>query len=158
MFWLTAAQETGEIQPMGWVLIIGFLVFFIGGLIYDKKKKDSFIGDLAAMLQEKSIDNMYGSYITSDRALIWILDGGYMTCKLDDIYYISYGYDTINRNYGFTLRDEKGHVLKGKRYRSVKKKAEKCRMGTWVANREEAQGLFEFFKKHVPKVQLKEEK
>lgn len=151
------AQESAKIQPMGWVLIIGFLAFFIFGLIYDKKKAKKFDEELDKKFEGQMEDGNKGLFVTPDRELVSRYGvgnfSGYEMFKLDAIKYVMIAYDNTRgcRYWVVGLYDENKKIIKGMKHMSTKKKPSSTRAYfTHFPTEQAAEVVWEFVHKHVP--------
>lgn len=145
-------EEGAKIQPFGWVLIIGFLIVFIFGLIYDKKKSKKFSQEIDKKFEGKSVDGGYGSFITDDNELVMRFLGinmsGYKIFRLDNVAYVMTAWDYSIRKWVFALYDEKRKIIKGQEFVSTKRKPHRTK--AYFQSDEEAVNLWELVHKHVP--------
>ncbi len=152
---LLTSQEPEQIGPAGIALIVGFIVILIICVIYDKKKKEQFNKNAVANFKDKSIDSGYGYHITNERQILFISDGMYELFNLDEIATLVYIWDHSRRGYSYSLKDANGKLVKGSRFCSGKNNAGKASLAGVAASEEDIQGMYEFFRKHVPSLQIK---
>lgn len=153
---ITLAQETGKIQPMGYVLIVGFAIILIWGLIHDRKKAGQFKGEIDKMFQDK-IAGTCGNYIiTTDNRLVEKFDlgigSGYSMFSLADVAYIMTYRDSTVKTWKLALYDSNKKRIKGQKFDSRKKKASKT--GADFITKGEDIELRDFIHSYVPQAKL----
>ena len=152
---LLAAQESGQIGPVGIALIVGFIVILIICAIYDKKNKEKFNKNAFENFKDKVIDSGYGYHITNERQILFISSGMYELFNLDEIAMLVYIWDHNRRGYSYSLRDVNGKLVKGSRFNFGRKNAVKANLAGVAASEEDIKGMYEFFRKYVPSLQIK---
>lgn len=155
--WLT---ENAEIQPMGWVLIIGFLVLLVGGVIIgsiiDKKNRALFAEVEAKRFEGKKVYGNDNIFITSDNELVirYTSAGtsGYKLFKLETIKYIMSCWDPGSKCWHIGLYNEKKKVVVGEDHKSSKKTPLKAK--AYFQNRAENVEFVELLVKYIPNAEL----
>ncbi len=149
-------QSTGAITPVGWVLIIGFLVILIWGIFYDRKKAKNYSGEIDKSFEGKVADGNDVLFVTTDGELVsrFSSEGlsGYEVYKLDDIAYVMSAWDSSAGRWQLGIYDSRKKSVKGLRYSSRKTKPAKARGIFFVS--EEPIEMREFVLKHAPKAVL----
>lgn len=149
-------SEGAKIQPIGWILIIGFAALIIYLAIYDKKNAKRFDEEFEKTFQDKKVFGNDKIFITTGNELIVRerVNGasGYRILKLDDVKYILSAWDITTKMWHLGLYGEDKKVIKGERYHSGKKGANKVK-GYFSFSREDVE-LIEMLVKHIPKAQL----
>ncbi len=129
--------ESAKIQPMGWVLIIGFLVFLVVGVIVgsiiDKKNTGIFVEEEKKRFEGKKVYGNDTVFITSDNELVIRYSSvglkGYKLFKLDEIKYIMSCWDAGARDWYIGFYNEKKKLIVGEDHKSSKKKPLKTKAG-----------------------------
>ena len=152
---LLAAQETEQIGPAGIAIIVGFIVIIVLFAIYDKKSKEKFNRNTFESFKDKLIDSGYGYHITNERQILFISNGIYELFNLDEIAMLVYIWDHNRRGYSYSLRDVNGKLVNGSRFNFAKKNIGKASLAGAVASEEDINGMYEFFRKYVPGLQIK---
>lgn len=155
--WLT---ENAEIQPMGWVLIIGFLVLLVGGVIIgsiiDKKNRAIFAEAEAKRFEGKKVYGNDNVFTTSDNELVfrYAASGarGYKIFKLEDIKYIMSCWDHSSKCWILNLYNEKKKAVVGEDHKSSKKTPLKAK--AHFSTRNENVELVEMLLQFAPTAQL----
>lgn len=122
--------EGAKIQPMGWVLIIGFLVLLVGGVIIgsiiDKKNRAIFAEVEAKRFEGKKVYGNDNIFITSDNELVFRYAAagarGYKIFKLEDVKYIMSCWDHSSKCWILNLYNEKKKAVVGEDHKSTKRK------------------------------------
>lgn len=121
--------EGAKIQPMGWVLIIGFLVLLVGGVIIgsiiDKKNRAIFAEVEAKRFEGKRVYGNDNIFITSDNELVFRYAAagtrGYKIFKLEDIKYVMSCWNYQAKSWSLNLYNEKKKVVVGEDHKSSKR-------------------------------------
>ena len=117
----TVLTESAKIQPMGWVLIIGFVVVLVVGVIVgsriDKKRAGQFEIEEAKRFEGKKVYGNEAVFITSDNELVIRYHSagikGYKIFKLENVKYIMSCWDSTVKQWYIGLYDEKKKGIKG---------------------------------------------
>lgn len=152
--------ESAKIQPMGWVLIIGFVVILAVGMIIgariDKKNRGKFEVEEAKRFEGKKV---YGSevvFITSDNELVIRYDSagvkGYKIFKLESIKYIMSCWDSTVKQWYIGLYDENKKGIKGEDHNSGTKPLRKADAS--FHGKSENVEFLEMVMKYAPDAQL----
>lgn len=149
-------QEAGQIQPMGWVLIIGFVLVLILAVCYDKKKAKKLNEELDAELANKIAGTCGNFTVTTDNKLVTRFGAGagsgYCFFSLDEVAYIMLCRDDTTRSWVLGLYGEDKKLIKGEKFNSNKKKAAKERAQFFVKG--EDIELRDFVHQYVPGAKL----
>ena len=129
--------EGAKIQPMGWALIIGFVVVLVVGVIVgsiiDKKNAGIFVEEEKKRFEGKKIYGNDTVFITSDNELIirYASAGvkGYKLFELDNIKYIISCWDAGARDWYIGFYNENKKQIVGEDHKSSKKKPLKTKAG-----------------------------
>lgn len=118
--------ESAKIQPMGWVLIIGFAVILVIAVFTDKKNSAKFNEEVTKRFEGKKVYGNDVVFITSDNELIirYASMGisGYKLFKLADIKYIMSCWDGGARDWYIGFYNDKKKLIAGEDHKSSKKK------------------------------------
>lgn len=152
--------ESAKIQPMGWVLIIGFVVILVVGVIIggrvDKKNRAKFEEEEAKRFEGKKVYGNDVVFITSDNELVVRYDStglrGYKIFKLENVKYIMSCWDSTVKQWYIGLYDEKKKGIKGEDHNSGTKPFRKA--GAGFHGRSEDVEFLEMIMKFVPDAQL----
>lgn len=155
-----ALTESAKIQPMGWVLIIGFVVVLVVGVIIgsriDKKNKALFAEEEAKRFEGKKVYGNDAIFITSDNELVmrYATTGvsGYKIFKLEDIKYIMSCWDPGSKCWHTGLYNEKKKPIPGEDHKSSKKQPLKTK--GYFQGRTENVEFLEMLLEYVPQAQL----
>ncbi len=149
-------SEGAKIQPIGWILIIGFAVLIVYLAIYDKKNAKRFDEEFEKKFQDKKVFGNDKIFITTGNELIVRerVNGasGYRILKLDDVKFIMSTWDFTTKMWHLGLYNENRKLVKGERYHSGKKGANKTD-AHFSFNGEDVE-LIEMLVKYIPKAQL----
>lgn len=149
-------QSTGAITPVGWVLIIGFVIVFIWGMFYDRKKAKNYSWKIDKSFEGKVADGNDVLFVTTDGELVsrFLSEGlrGYEVYKLDDIAYVMNAWDSSAGVWQLGIYDSRKKSVKGLRYSSGKSTPAKA--GGIFFFAEEPIEMREFVLKHAPKAVL----
>lgn len=125
--------ESAKIQPVGWVLIIGFVVVLVWAILYDKKKSKQFDDNVDEMFADKKVYGNEVTFITSDNELVnrysWAGVSGYTLYKLDSVKYIISCWDPAAKQWYTGLYNEKKKCIVGEEHSSGKKRVRKSKAG-----------------------------
>ena len=148
--------ESAKIQPMGWVLIIGFIVILVCAIIYDKKKSAAFDENVDKMFAEKGVYGNEVIFITSDNELVnrysWAGVSGYTIFKLDSVKYIMSCWDPAAKQWFIGLYNEKKKLVVGEDHSSGKRRVGKPK-ASFYQDSESVESL-EMIMKCAPDAQL----
>lgn len=152
--------EGAKIQPMGWVLIIGFLVLLVGGVIIgsiiDKKNRAIFAEVEAKRFEGKKVYGNDNIFITSDNELVFRYAAagtrGYKIFKLEDIKYIMSCWNYQAKSWSLNLYNEKKKVVVGEDHKSSKKNPLKAK--AYFNSRNENVEFIEMLLQFAPTAQL----
>lgn len=148
--------EGAKIQPVGWVLIIGFVALMIYLVIYDKKNAKKFDEEFEKQFQDKKAFGNDRIFITTENELVLREKvngaGGYQIFKLEDVRYIMSTWDFTIKMWHIGLYGDNKKAIKGEGYHSGKKGGRKV---TAVFRfRGEDEQLIEMLVNHMPQAQL----
>lgn len=145
-------QEAKTIHPVALVCIIGFIIVFILCLIYDKKKAKKFSENFLKEYEGKMADGDAVFFITTERELVmpYIAPtfSGYKIFKLDEVAYVMTAWDRTCKSWILALYDKNKKSIKGKEFRSTKKKPLKAK--AYFTTDAEAIERWEMIHKYVP--------
>ncbi len=148
--------ESAKIQPMGWVLIIGFVVVLVWAILYDKKKSKQFDDNVDKMFADKKVYGNEATFITSDNELVnrysWAGVSGYTLYKLDSVKYIISCWDSAAKQWYIGLYNEKKKRVVGEAHSSGKKSVRKSKAG-FFENSENVE-FIEMLLKFAPNAEL----
>ena len=152
--------EGAKIQPMGWVLIIGFLVLLVGGVIIgsiiDKKNRAIFAEVEAKRFEGKKVYGNDNIFITSDNELVFRYAAagtrGYKIFKLEDIKYVMSCWNYQAKSWSLNLYNEKKKVVVGEDHKSSKKNPLKAK--AYFNSRNENVEFIEMLLQFAPTAQL----
>lgn len=148
--------ESAKIHPIGWVLIIGFVVILVAAMFKDKKDSAMFLEETEKRFAGKKV---YGNdiiFITSDNELVvrYAVFGinGYKQFKLADVKYIMSCWDFTSKTWHIGLYNEKKKLITGEDHKSSKKKPLKAKAA--FSDSGENVEFVEMLTKFVPNAQL----
>ncbi len=152
--------EGAKIQPMGWVLIIGFVVVLVVGMIIggiiDKKNRGLFAEKEAKRFEGKKVYGDDAVFITSDNEVVirYASAGvrGYKIFKLEEIKYLMSCWDPGSKCWHIGFYNEKKKVVVGEDHKSSKKTPLKAK--AYFQERGEDVEFLELILKFAPGVQL----
>lgn len=152
--------EGAKIQPMGWVLIIGFLVVLVVGVIIgsiiDKKNKAAFVEEEAKRFEGKKVYGNDTVFITSDNELVirYTTTGvnGYKIFKSEGVKYILSFWNPVDKIWCVGLYNEKKKNIAGEDHKSSKKKPLKTK--AYFRTKSENVEFVELLVKFIPDAEL----
>lgn len=152
MMFLT--QETGTIQPVGIVLIVGFVIILILCVRHDKKKSKQLGEETDKKFDGKIADGDSENFITTDRELVmrfaYGITSGYNVFKLNAIAYVMTAWDLTSRQWVFALYDENKKCIQGQQFISTKKNPVNTKAYVFTKTKEESIDMWELIHSHVP--------
>lgn len=160
---LLAAEESAQIKPLGWVLIIGFAIAVVFGVLHDKKKASGFASDFASYIKENAIDNVGSIYITKNKELIFCdgnstsLQVGCLKFGLENVAYMMAFFESdihtnASQKYVVGLYDSKKKLIKGVRQTSANKSF-KATADFILDSKEEVEAFYTMLSKYVSNVE-----
>ena len=152
--------EGAKIQPMGWVLIIGFIVVLVVGMIIggiiDKKNRGLFAQKEAKRFEGKKVYGDDTIFITSDNELVirYASAGvrGYKIFKLEGIKYILSFWNPVDKIWCLGLYNEKKKNIVGEDHKSSKKNPLKAK--AYFRTKSEDVEFVEMLVKFIPNAEL----
>ncbi len=153
-------SESAKIQPMGWVLIIGFVVLLVGGVIIgrkiDKKNSGKFDAETDMKFADKIAEGNRNIFITTDKELVLryknMGQSGYKLYKLEGIKYIMSCWDSTSKCWRIGLYNEKKKLVPGEDHKAGKKKVFNTK-ASFPAKSESVEFL-EMIMKYAPDAEL----
>lgn len=145
---LLLAEETAKVKPLGWVLIIGFVVIFVLCLLKDSNANKKF----NKMISEKyPIKEAFGAmYVTEKGDLLMALGSGtLMGFKRWDLNEI--GEVQIDGRGHLSICDTNGNVMKGEYLTPSKKPVKEYAYASFPFGGQ-AKSYKEFISKHAPQL------
>lgn len=148
--------EGAKIQPIGWVLIIGFLVIIVWAVWYDKKRSGKFDEEVDKLFADKKVYGNEAVFITKDNELVVrnhsMGVSGYKIFKMEDVKYIMSCWDYQSKSWHLNLYNEKKKVVVGEEHKSAKKKPLKAK--AYFSTRNENVEFIEMLLQFAPTAQL----
>lgn len=149
--------ESAKIHPIGWVLIIGFLVVMVWAVWYDKKKSGKFNEEIDKLFADNKVYGNEVMFITKDNELVirYHIMGvsGYKIFKLDDVKYMMSYWNFQTKSWHQTLYNEKKKVVVGEEHKSAKKKPLKAKAYFQDGHTEDVE-FIEMILKFVPNAEV----
>lgn len=148
--------EGAKIQPIGWVLIIGFLVIIVWAVWYDKKRSGKFDEEVDKLFADKKVYGNEAVFITKDNELVVrnhsMGVSGYKIFKMEDVKYIMSCWDYQAKSWSLNLYNEKKKVVVGEDHKSSKKNPLKAK--AYFNSRNENVEFIEMLLQFAPTAQL----
>lgn len=153
-------SESAKIQPMGWALIIGFVVILVVGVIIgskiDKKNSSQFDAEVDKQFADKLVCGNRNIFITSDNELVLRYKetgrSGYKLYPLNGVKYIMSCWDSSTKCWRIGLYNEKKKLVAGEDHKAGKKKVFNTK-ASFPAKSESVEFL-EMIMKYTPDAEL----
>ena len=144
------AQEAATIKPLGWLLIIGFIIILAICIYVDKTSNKRFRAKIEK--EYPSVDSLGAMFVTEKKELLLYLGSGtligWKKWNLNDIAYVS-----INDR-GFSLKDSNKKSLKGDYLTASKKPLKEKAFAFFPVGEDDARAYAEFITKHNPSIEV----